>query len=226
MPVHVQVSTFSRAVSGLLLISDRTPNLSQYVPSKPELIQYDNSTFLAGQIGLIPSTMEFPSPQSTAMEAVISLQHIFRVARAVNVDPLIGLEGAVAYIVQEEDVQVVAETWKNSFEDAPQLAIVLVDGLPRGARVEWHVIRCQKSSDESSKPRLRMEVEEHKVITAINELQSQYGVLCMVFGSQEMIPNIISRYKDVAIQTIPSRTVYSVNNGIIQHKSCTFILSE
>ena len=38
--------------------------------------------------------MEFPSPQSTAMEAVISLQHIFRVARAVNVDPLIGLEGA------------------------------------------------------------------------------------------------------------------------------------
>ena len=170
--------------------------------------------------------MEFPSPQSTAMEAVISLQHIFRVARAVNVNPSTGFEGAVVYIVQEEDVQVVAETWKNSFEDAPQLAIVLVDGLPRGARVEWHVIRCQKSSDEVSKPRVRMAVEEHQVSTAINELRGEHGVLCMVFGSQEIIPRITLRYKDVAVQTIPSRAVYSVTNGIVQHKSCTIILSE
>ena len=170
--------------------------------------------------------MEFPIPQSTAMEAVISLQHIFRVAKAVNVDPLTGLECAVVYIVHEEDVQVVAETWKNSFEDAPQLAIVLVHDLPRGARVEWHVIRCQKSSDEVSKPRLRMAVEEHQVSTAINELRSEYGVLCIVFGSPEMIPRITSKYKDVAVQTIRSRAVYSVNNGIVQHKSCTIILSE
>ena len=205
---------------------DRILSLSQYVPSKTKLIQYDNATFLAGQIGLIPATMEFPNPPSIAMEAAISLQHIFRVARAVNVDPLVGLEGAVAYIVQEQDVQVVAETWKNSFEDAPQLASVLVDGLPRGARVEWHIIRCRKSSDEVSKPRLRMEVEDHQVFTTIDELRGEYGVLCMVFGSQEMMLRITSRYKDVAFQTIPSRAVYSVNNGIVQHKSCTIILSE
>jgi enamine deaminase RidA (YjgF/YER057c/UK114 family) len=217
---------FNLAVSGLLLILDRILSLSQYVLLNAKLIQYDNSTFLAGQIGLIPSTMEFPSPQSTAMEAAISLQHIFRVARAVNVDPLIGLEGVVAYLVREEDVQIVAETWKNSFEDAPQLAIVLVDGLPRGARVEWHVIRCQKSSDEVSRPKVQMAVEECQVVIAINALRGGHGVLCIVFGSQEMIPRITSRYQDVAVQTIPSRAVYSVDEGIVQHKSCTFILSE
>lgn len=170
--------------------------------------------------------MEFPNPRSMAMEAVISLQHIFRVARAVSVDPLNGLEGAIAYIVDERDVQVVGETWKNAFEDAPQLTIVLVDDLPRGARVEWHVIRCQKSSDEVQNSRFQMAFEEHQVITAIDDLRGDHGLLCMIFGSQETLPKIKSRYTNVAVETIPSKAIYSVKNGIHQHKSCTIILSE
>lgn len=170
--------------------------------------------------------MEFPNPKSTAMEAVISLQHIFRVARAVSVDPMSGLESTVVYIIDERDVQVVAEAWKNAFENAPELTIVLVDDLPRGARVEWHVIRCQKSSDEARNSRIQMAFEEHQVITAINDLRGDYGILCMIFGSREILPEIKSRYTNVAVQTIPSKAIYSVNNGIHQHKSCTIILSE
>lgn len=160
------------------------------------------------------------------MEAVISLQHIFRVARAVNVDPLTSLEGAVAYIVEETDVQVVAETWRNAFEDVPELAIVLVDNLPRGAKVEWHVIRCQKSSDQSTESGFQMAFEEHRVLTAVTDLRGEHGVLCMTFGSQEIVAKIKSRYTNVAVQTIPSKAVYSMKDGIQQHKSFTIILSE
>jgi hypothetical protein len=167
--------------------------------------------------------MELPIPRSIAMEAVISLQHIFRVARAVNIDPLTGVECAVAYVVEETDLNIVAETWKRAFEEAPELAVVLVDGLPRGAKVEWHLIRCQKSSDEAGEARFRMLFEEHRVPSTISDIRGELGLLCMIFGSHEINT---STYTNIAIQTIPSRAVYSVNNGIKRHKSCTIILAE
>lgn len=170
--------------------------------------------------------MEFPVPRSTAMEAVISLQHIFRVARAVKVDPQTGIEGAVVYIVEEGDVQIVAETWRNSFESAPELAVVLVEGLPRDARVEWHVIRCQKSSDDISNSKFRMAFDEHKLFTIMSDLCSESGMLCISYGSQDMTSKLRSWHPNIAFQTIPSKAVYSVNNEIERHRSCTIILSE
>ena len=157
------------------------------------------------------------------MEAVISLQHIFRVARAVNVDPLTGLQGAVAYIIDEKDALVVAEVWRNAFEEIPELVIVVVEELPRGARVEWHIIRCQKTSDDGGKSTLRIAYEDGEVT---NDLRGEFGVLCMVFGSQDSIQRIKSRYTNIAIQAISSRAVYSVKNGLQQHSSCTIIFSE
>ena len=161
------------------------------------------------------------------MEAVLSLQHIFRVARAVNVDPMSGIECAVAYIVDESDVPLVAETWRSAFEVVPSLAIVVVDGLPRGARVEWHVIRCQKSTEDEKKARSRMAFEQHEVITAINDVTHSHGGLCMIFGSSEHYDSLRSRYKNIAMQTIPSKAIYSTsNNEIKKHESCTVILAD
>src|SRR5256885_556908 len=110
--------------------------------------------------------MEFPLPRSTEMEAVLSLQYIFRVARAVGVDTVMGIECAVIYIVEEGDAETVAETWRGAFEDlVPSLAIVVVEGLPRGARVEWHVIRCRKSGEEEERQmKSCMAFEQHEVI--------------------------------------------------------------
>ena len=171
--------------------------------------------------------MEFPVPRSTAQEAVLSLQHIFRVARAVRVDPERGIEGAVVYIVDERDVKIVAETWTSAFEEAPQLAIVVVKGLPRGARVEWHVIRCQKTTEENVPPRLRMAFEEHEMVRAIGDLQGDHGVLCMSFGCSKFPSSVQSRYPNTAVQTIPSAAIYSVSKGTpARRNACTIILSE
>ena len=161
------------------------------------------------------------------MESVISLQHIFRVARAVNVDPFTGIEGAVVYIVDESDTEIVFETWNAAFEDKPPLAIIVVDGLPRGARVEWHVIRCQRCSDEPKTAKFRMAFEEHQVITAITELRDNHGVLCITFGSSKQHNSIRSKYTNLALQTIPTNAVFSVKGTKIErHPSCTIILTE
>lgn len=171
--------------------------------------------------------MEFPAPKSTAEEAVLSLQHIFRVARAVRVDPSRRIEGAVAYIVDERDVNVVAETWRSAFEEPTDLAVVLVKGLPRGARVEWHVIRCQKTTEEDVPPQLHMAFDEHEMVSAITDLRGDHGILCMSFGASKSLPSMRSRYPNMAVQTIPSRGVYSVSNdAITRREACTIVLSE
>jgi hypothetical protein len=161
------------------------------------------------------------------MESVLSLQHIFRVSRAVNVDPETGIEGAVVYIVDESDVEIVRETWNAAFDVTLPLAIVVVDGLPRGARVEWHVIRCQRRSEDAKQGKFRMTFEEHEVITAITEFRDTYGVLCVTFGSSKQHLSIQSKYNDVVIQRIPSKAVFSILGTKVQrHPSCTIILSE
>jgi hypothetical protein len=161
-------------------------------------------------------------PRSTSMEAVISLQHIFRVARAVNVDPSTGLEGAVAYIVDANDVEIIAKTWNKTFDKPPPLVAVVVDGLPRGARVEWHIIRCQKSSEDGKSSRFLMTFDE----SARTDILGEHG-LCMIFGSQNWAHSIKSRNRDMALQTIPSKAVYRVSaTGIDRHSSCTIIFSE
>jgi hypothetical protein len=52
-------------------------------------------------------------------------------------------EGVIAYIVDRNDVDVVADVWNRFCKNSKELAIAVVDELPRGARVEWHVIRCR-----------------------------------------------------------------------------------
>jgi hypothetical protein len=171
--------------------------------------------------------MDFPTPRSAKMESALSLQHIFRVARAVNVDPSTSIEGAVVYIVDENDTEIVSETWNAAFEDKPSLAIIVVDGLPRGARVEWHVIRCQKWSDEPKTAKFRMAFDEHQVVTAITELRGNHGMLCITFGSSKQNNLIRSKYANLVLQSIPTNAVFSVKGTKIErHPLCTIILTE
>jgi hypothetical protein len=170
--------------------------------------------------------MEFASTRSTALEAAASLQHIFHVGIAVGAHP-IRFEGAVAYIINEEDVEIVAETWKLAFKNPPPLAIVLVNGLPRGAVVEWHVIRGQKWSDEPKGPIVQFGRTNMEVTTIMDKLQKTtgYGVLCIVFGRADVVSQMKSRYGNVAIQSIPCKRVYScLGSRITSHDSYTILV--
>ena len=168
--------------------------------------------------------MELPKAKTASLEIALSLQHIFRVARAVNVDPLRGIEAAVAYITEERSVNLVAETWIRAFDEVPPpLGIVLVSALPRGARVEWHVIRCRKkTSDEHAACGFRMvfDDDDDGISVAVAELRGEHGVLCMRFGSP--LSDKLNTL-EMAVQEIPSKAIYSAGKQISTHTACTVI---
>jgi hypothetical protein len=166
--------------------------------------------------------MDFPQPRSSGREAVLALQHIFRVARAMGINPSTGFEGGIAYIVDEKDVQIVAETWKAAFEEPPELLLAVVKGLPRGAKVEWHIIRCQKpdDDDDSTRTKFRMVYSETMARATFSDFGP--GLLCFVLGEY-----IALQRSGAAIQWIPSQAIYSVSRQEIQqHRSCIIILAD
>lgn len=161
------------------------------------------------------------------MEAVLSLQHILRVAKAVNVDLRTLTTTVVAYIADEMDRDIVAHTWhrRMTVQELDRLAIVVVKGLPRGARVEWHVLRCMKHSDEGLNPTHGLYFDD--------EVDSLYGSgleagLCMTFGDKSVVKKIKSRHPEMVVQRIPSKAVYCVGvsgkYSITKHKSCIALL--
>ena len=57
------------------------------IPFSPQtfyLPQVDERVFISGQIGLIPSSLSLPSPQTLAVEAALSSQHVHRVVDALK----------------------------------------------------------------------------------------------------------------------------------------------
>ena len=47
-------------------------------------MQAGERVFISGQIGLIPSSLSLPSPQSLAFEVALSFQHVYRVVEALK----------------------------------------------------------------------------------------------------------------------------------------------
>jgi hypothetical protein len=160
------------------------------------------------------------------MEAVLSLRHIFRVAKAVNVDPLTSIEGAVVYITEGKDAGIVAETWRLAFQDPPKLGIVVVNGLPRGAQVEWHVLRCQKMEEEEGRRAVTRISFDDEVDGVLNEFTGQLGALCIVFGNLRPVEGIQARLRKLITQQIPSNAIYSLDGGSFRKRnSCIALIT-
>ncbi|KAH0605173.1 uncharacterized protein H6S33_005155 [Morchella sextelata] len=136
-----------------------------------QAISVDGWTALAGMVPLVPSSMEVLNPGASradvSAQAVMALQHMWRVATATEVTVLLG---CVAYVVGPVGAAAATAAWKELWrgwkgeagwkglfgadEDEeeedddeepaevetgvrPPLLIVSVEELPRGCAVEW-----------------------------------------------------------------------------------------
>lgn len=149
-------------------------------------ISVDGWTALAGMVPLVPASMEVlnagVSRQEVEEQAVLALQHMWRVAKAVDVTALLG---CVAYIVDETGMDAARKAWKKLWrgwkgevgfrglwgaqedegedqdvegggEDGgehPPLLIVSVEELPRSCAVEWAGIGLESTWLEKVKRR-------------------------------------------------------------------------
>lgn len=117
--------------------------------------------FTAGQIGMVPGTLDL-IPGGAANEATLSMRSLKRVLKVYRRD-ILDARMAVCYTTSSSYRDVVVDVWRKEVggdRDMP-LAVPVVPGLPKGAKVEWHLILNAVSEDK---------------------LESFYVSSCVIFG--------------------------------------------
>ncbi|KAH9821077.1 meiotically up-regulated gene 71 protein [Melampsora americana] len=97
--------------------------------------------FVAGQIGLIPSSLSLPAPTSFFQEAILSLQHVRRILETFPSTTY--LEGMICFVTCPDHIGLAKMVWKETkvmYEAQIPIMFLEVDGLPKGAMVEWQVV--------------------------------------------------------------------------------------
>ncbi|KAG0145194.1 hypothetical protein CROQUDRAFT_64181 [Cronartium quercuum f. sp. fusiforme G11] len=97
--------------------------------------------FIAGQIGLIPSSLSLPKPTSLIQEAVLSLQHVRRILATFQSTSWI--EGLVCFITDPAHLDLARASWRETsgiYDERIPILFLVVDELPKGALIEWQVV--------------------------------------------------------------------------------------
>ncbi|KAL1946894.1 hypothetical protein VTO73DRAFT_14998 [Trametes versicolor] len=137
--------------------------LSYWAPANigpySQAIVADERVFISGQIGLIPSTLTLPAPQSLTLEAALAFQHVHRVVDALKNNSGGGwaghYQGIVYWLANAGDIPAVRKASAQFDGDAgaPTL-FVAVPELPKGALVEKQVMlhtgQCDIEEDDGT----------------------------------------------------------------------------
>ena len=103
-------------------------------------MQYDDNLYVAGQIGLVPHTMQIKG-DSVVQEARLSLQHVDSILQAMKSD-LNKLKSCVCYVTDNRYISSVKHVLVQNLEhfDEKKIVFIEVDALPRQAKVEWQFV--------------------------------------------------------------------------------------
>ncbi|XP_075440800.1 uncharacterized protein LOC142486024, partial [Ascaphus truei] len=130
-------------------IAMHVQSISHWAPANigpySQSVRISAGVFCAGQIALIPCTMQL-LPGGIAAEVGISLRHVERVLDATS--PGTTLSHAMVthcYVTRASYIPTAAAAWHRRHaqthqDRAPLLTVAVVPQLPRGAAVEWHVM--------------------------------------------------------------------------------------
>ncbi|XP_015669062.1 diphthine--ammonia ligase [Protobothrops mucrosquamatus] len=135
-------------------------SISHWAPANigpySQCIQVEDTLYCAGQIALVPCTMQL-TKGGIKKEALMSLNHVERVLKAVNLKAeLHHVLTANCYVTDSKYISVAEAIWQKKLKeviktkdedinnDMPathgELVVVVVPFLPRAASIEWHVI--------------------------------------------------------------------------------------
>ena len=97
---------------------------------------------IAGQIGLIPGSMELPD--SVEIQAKLSMRHLKRILQVYNID-INHIAQLVCYISSAKYFEIVKKIWSEEIKDSCLdsqgiLNCVVMPKLPKNAKVEWQAI--------------------------------------------------------------------------------------
>ncbi|KAM6460195.1 diphthine--ammonia ligase isoform 2-T2 [Liasis olivaceus] len=146
-------------------------SISHWAPANigpySQCIQVEDILYCAGQIALVPCTMELTSGGIEA-EALMSLNHVERILKAMNLKAeLHHVLMANCYVTDSKFISVAEAVWQRKLEelrkaededtnnDVPEvhgeLVVAVVPFLPRAASIEWHVIAVVDKQQQRQK---------------------------------------------------------------------------
>ncbi|BFZ62714.1 hypothetical protein YB2330_003824 [Saitoella coloradoensis] len=150
-----------------------------------QCINSNGNIYIAGQIGMIPATLQLPEPRSVGKEALVSLQSLLRICDVVELQRQ-HIGSCIAYVIKHDDASLVNRAWHAFFDgqgSVPPTLIVQVESLPKGALVEWQVAGWDRkveeaNVDDDSDDDEPMEVVQH--VTPRSSVQELNGMLVSV----------------------------------------------
>ncbi|KAM9842922.1 diphthine--ammonia ligase [Aulostomus maculatus] len=137
-------------------------SLSHWAPANigpySQAVRVDDLAFCAGQIALIPCTMQLVKA-GTRTQAKMSFSYVKKVLDAViSRLTLAHVVQAHCYTTRSQDILVVRAVWESMLKATeeekgpeikpPPLSVVVVPALPKGAAVELHVTAIQDEPSE------------------------------------------------------------------------------
>ncbi|KAF9913023.1 hypothetical protein EC991_005891 [Linnemannia zychae] len=99
-------------------------------------------SFIAGQIGMIPSTLDLPMPASLAKETAWSLRNLSQIATVRESDLANRTALCIVYVKNSDAFVPVTAAWKHisNKKTPPPLLAISVPSLPKGGQVEWQAL--------------------------------------------------------------------------------------
>ncbi|OBZ88025.1 Diphthine--ammonia ligase [Choanephora cucurbitarum] len=97
--------------------------------------------FIAGQIGLVPRTLELPSPPSFAEEAALSLRNLENIVSVLGLPLESNVALCYCYVSRPDYLPLAYAAWNAYHKGSPPPTLyAAVPSLPKGAMVEWQVM--------------------------------------------------------------------------------------
>ncbi|GJJ72211.1 diphthine-ammonia ligase [Entomortierella parvispora] len=98
--------------------------------------------FIAGQIGMEPSTLNVPVPVSLAKETSLSLRNLAQIAAVRKGDLCHRTALCIAYVNNPSHFGPVQAAWEriSNKDTPPPFLAISMPSLPKGAQVEWQVV--------------------------------------------------------------------------------------
>ncbi|KAM3871079.1 diphthine--ammonia ligase [Diretmus argenteus] len=140
-------------------------SLSHWAPANigpySQALRVDESVFSAGQIALVPCTMQLVKA-GCRTQARLSFSHVKKVLEAVISSLTLGhVIQAHCYATRQRDIPVIRAVWERMLREAQEkdlcwepeikrgpLLVAVVPALPKGAAVELHVTAVQDDPSE------------------------------------------------------------------------------
>ncbi|XP_072896198.1 diphthine--ammonia ligase isoform X1 [Hemitrygon akajei] len=194
-------------------------SISHWAPANigpySQSIKIGDDIFCAGQIGLVPCTMQLVTGGIKA-EATLSLSHVQKILEAMKSGTkLSNVLLANCYVTDKKYISVVQNVWQKALkghleeDEAYQmteptpgiLVVVAIPRLPKAAAVEWHIIALTSSASERKSFILNKKLESYEIDCKM-VMSSSMCHAAVSLTLSLLLPSVSSLNLEVALQEL------------------------